>query len=77
MVPPPTYQSTKYLDFGFLKPSLIILQVPDTEGRAGMVAVPDPDHTLDLKKVFNLESDIFLSFFFQLGLVCFDFTPRF
>ena len=52
MVPPPTYQSTKYLDFGFLKPSLIILQVPDTEGRAGMVAVPDPDHTLDLKKLF-------------------------
>lgn len=49
---PSTYLSTKYLDFGFLKPSLIILQVPDTEGRAGMVAVPDPDHTLDLKKLF-------------------------
>jgi len=28
------------------------VQVPDTEGRAGMVAVPDPDHTLDLKKLF-------------------------
>jgi len=29
------------------------VEIPNTEGRAGMVAIPDPDHTLDLKTLHS------------------------
>jgi solute carrier family 27 fatty acid transporter 1/4 len=29
------------------------VEIPGTEGRAGMIAIPDPDHTLDLDKLFT------------------------